>query len=246
MRRAHPGARRSAQDNAAPGSVGISHTRWATHGRPTDENAHPHFDQSGRLALVHNGVIENYQALRAPLIEAGHTFRSQTDTEILAHLIGKIYDEAGGPHGKARLLEAVRAALKQVIGTYGIAVMHLDVPDVLIGARRGSPLSVGLGKGENFLVSDPQAIIAYTQEAIYLKDYDVARHRARLLRDQHAGRRHRGQLRGDEGGFHQRRREAGRVPALHAQGNLRAAARGARRPARAALASTTPARGWAG
>ena len=162
------------KENAAPGHVGISHTRWATHGRPTDDNAHPHFDQSGRLALVHNGVIENYQVLRAPLVEAGHKFRSQTDTEILAHLIGQIYDEAGGPHCKKRLLEAVRAALKQVIGTYGIAVLHLDVPDVIIGARRGSPLAVGLGKGENFLVSDPQAIIAHTQEAVYLKDYDVA------------------------------------------------------------------------
>lgn len=158
----------------APGHIGISHTRWATHGRPTDENAHPHFDGSGRLALVHNGVIENYQVLRARLLEAGHRFRSQTDTEILAHLIGQMYDEAGGAHGKSRLLEATRAALKQVIGTYGIATLHLDVPDVLIGARRGSPLAVGLGQGENFLVSDPQAIIAHTQEAIYLKDYDLA------------------------------------------------------------------------
>ena len=162
------------KENAAPGMVGISHTRWATHGRPTDENAHPHFDQSGRLALVHNGVIENYQVLRAPLIEAGHKFDSQTDTEILAHLIGQLYDSAGGAHSKARLLEATRSALKQVIGTYGIALIHLDVPDALIGARRGSPLAVGLGKGENFLCSDPQAIIAHTQEAIYLKDYDVA------------------------------------------------------------------------
>ena len=158
----------------APGDVGISHTRWATHGRPVDENAHPHTDRSGRLALVHNGVIENYQALRAALVAAGHTFRSQTDTEILTHLIGQEYDAAGGPHSKARLLDATRAALKQIIGTYGIALLHLDVPEVLIGARRGSPLAVGLGKGENFLVSDPQAIIAHSQEAVYLKDYDVA------------------------------------------------------------------------
>ena len=160
--------------NPIAGDIGISHTRWATHGRPVDENAHPHYDQSGRLALVHNGVIENYQVLRAPLVAAGHKFRSQTDTEILTHLIGQIYDDAGGEHTKARLLEATRAALKQVIGTYGIALMHLDVPEVIIGARRGSPLAVGLGKGENFLVSDPQAIIAHSQEAIYLKDYDVA------------------------------------------------------------------------
>jgi glucosamine--fructose-6-phosphate aminotransferase (isomerizing) len=159
---------------ATPGDVGISHTRWATHGRPTDENAHPHFDQSGKLALVHNGVIENYQTLKAGLIEAGHQFRSQTDTEILTHLIGQIYDRAGGPPSKARLLQAVRAALKQVIGTYGIALLHLDVPDVIIGARRGSPLAVGLGKGENFLCSDPQAIVSHTQEAVYLKDFEIA------------------------------------------------------------------------
>ncbi len=158
----------------APGEVGISHTRWATHGRPTDENAHPHFDESGRLALVHNGVIENYQVLKDELLEKGHTFRSQTDTEVLAHLIGELYDRAGGEHSKARLLEAFRGALKQVIGTYGLAMLHLDVPDVIVGARRGSPLCLGLGKGENFLVSDPQAIIAHTREAIYLKDYDIA------------------------------------------------------------------------
>lgn len=160
--------------NGAAGHIGISHTRWATHGRPNNENAHPHFDQSGRLALVHNGVIENYQVLRTKLLAAGHRFRSQTDTEILAHLIGQLYDQAGGGHTKGRLLDATRAALKQVIGTYGIAVLHLDVPDAIIGARRGSPLALGLGKGENFLVSDPQAVIAYTQDAIFLKDYDVA------------------------------------------------------------------------
>ncbi|MBV9126925.1 MAG: glutamine--fructose-6-phosphate transaminase (isomerizing), partial [Verrucomicrobia bacterium] len=158
---------------AIDGHVGISHTRWATHGRPTDENAHPHFDGSGRLALVHNGVIENYAALKADLLEKGHTFRSQTDTEVLAHLIGCLYDKAGGEHSKARLLDAVRGGLKQVIGTYGIALLHLDVPDLIVGARRGSPLCLGLGKGENFLASDPQAIVAYTREAIYLKDYDV-------------------------------------------------------------------------
>ena len=156
------------------GCVGISHTRWATHGKPTDTNAHPHTDQSGRLALVHNGVIENYQTLKAGLLEAAHQFRSQTDTEVLAHLIGRLYDEAGGPPSHERLLNAVRAGLNQVIGTYGIALVHLDVPDLLVGARRGSPLVLGLGKGENFLASDASAIVAHTQDAIYLKDYDVA------------------------------------------------------------------------
>ena len=157
----------------AAGEIGISHTRWATHGRPSDENAHPHFDGSGRLALVHNGVIENYTKLKDDLLAEGHVFRSQTDTEVLAHLVGRHYDQAGGEHSRPRLLEAVRAGLKQVIGTYGLVLLHLDVPDLLVGARRGSPLCLGLGKGENFLASDPQAIVAHTREAIYLKDYDV-------------------------------------------------------------------------
>ena len=161
------------------GSLGVSHTRWATHGKVTDENAHPHFDASGRLALVHNGVIENYQALKEQLIKDGDTkFRSETDTEVLAHLIGKLYDEScastvDAPQKKARLFTAVRAALQQVIGTYGIAIVHADVPDFMIGARRGSPLVLGVGKEENFLASDVSAIVAYTRDAVYLNDFDV-------------------------------------------------------------------------
>jgi glutamine---fructose-6-phosphate transaminase (isomerizing) len=161
------------------GSFGISHTRWATHGKVTDENAHPHFDASGKLALVHNGVIENYQALKEQLIQDGDTnFRSETDTEVLAHLIGKLYDEscastADAPQKKARLFTAVRVALQQVIGTYGIALVHADVPDFMIGARRGSPLVLGVGKSENFLASDVSAIVAYTRDAVYLNDFDV-------------------------------------------------------------------------
>src|SRR6059036_856761 len=161
------------------GSFGISHTRWATHGKVTDENAHPHFDASGKLALVHNGVIENYHALKEELFRGGDTnFRSETDTEVLAHLIGKLYDESCAttvdtPQKKVRLLEAVREALQRVIGTYGIAVIHSDVPDFMIGARRGSPLVLGVGKGENFLASDVSAIVAYTRDAVYLNDFDV-------------------------------------------------------------------------
>src|SRR5690349_5130771 len=161
------------------GSLGISHTRWATHGKVTDENAHPHFDASGKLALVHNGVIENYQALKDELVRNGDTnFRSETDTEVLAHLIGKIYDDScastvDAPGKKARLFDAVRAALRQVIGTYGIALVHADVPDFMIGARRGSPLVLGVGNGENFLASDVSAIVAYTSDAVYLNDFDV-------------------------------------------------------------------------
>src|SRR5437764_999577 len=161
------------------GSFGVSHTRWATHGKVTDENAHPHFDTSGKLALVHNGVIENYQALKEDLIRGGdNRFRSETDTEMLAHLIGKLYDEScastvDAHQKKARLLASVRAALQRVIGSYGIALLHADVPDFMIGARRGSPLILGVGKDENFLASDVSAIVAYTRDAVYLNDCDL-------------------------------------------------------------------------
>jgi glucosamine--fructose-6-phosphate aminotransferase (isomerizing) len=161
------------------GSLGVSHTRWATHGKVTDQNAHPHFDASGKLALVHNGVIENYQALKDELIRSGDTnFRSETDTEVLAHLIGKLYDDSCAstvdvPEKKARLLAAVRTALRQVIGTYGITLVHADIPDFMIGARRGSPLVLGVGDGENFLASDVSAIVAYTRDAVYLNDFDI-------------------------------------------------------------------------
>ncbi len=163
------------------GTSGISHTRWATHGKATDQNAHPHFDASGKLALVHNGVIENYQTIKDDLTRNGdHKFRSQTDTEVLAHLIGKLYDDAvaqkangDATHKKSCLVAAVRAALQQVIGTYGIALTHADIPGFLVGARRGSPLVLGVGKDENFLASDVSAIVAYTRDAIYLNDFDV-------------------------------------------------------------------------
>lgn len=161
-------------ENPPGGHYGISHTRWATHGKVTDENAHPHFDQSGKIALVHNGVIENYASLREQLLrEGGHTFVSDTDTEVLAHLIGSIYQQLDGNDSKARLVNATRAALKQVIGTYGIALVHADIPDFIIGARRGSPLVLGVGKDENFLASDVSAIVAHTRDAVYLNDFDI-------------------------------------------------------------------------
>jgi len=162
------------QKDPPRGTVGICHTRWATHGGVTDENAHPHFDQGHRLALVHNGVIENYQTLRDELIREGHTFESQTDTEVLAHLVGKYYDASKSEPSKSRLIEALRTALKQVIGTYGIALVHRDLPDFIVGARRGSPLVLGIGKGENFLASDVSAVVAHTRDAVYLNDFDIA------------------------------------------------------------------------
>ncbi len=158
----------------ATGSYGISHTRWATHGKVTDENAHPHFDATGKIAIVHNGVIENYQALKEQLVQDGDTnFQSDTDTEVLAHLIGNIYQKLNGKDSKARLVNATRAALKQVIGTYGIAVVHADIPDFIVGARRGSPLVLGVGKDENFLASDVSAIVAHTRDVVYLNDFDL-------------------------------------------------------------------------
>jgi glutamine---fructose-6-phosphate transaminase (isomerizing) len=161
------------QKDPPHGTAGVGHTRWATHGHVTDDNAHPHLDQSRKLALIHNGVIENFQQLRDQLLTQGHTFHSETDTEVLAHLIGHIFDGMPGPRSKQNLLDAFRLALKQVVGTYGLALFHVDVPDVLLGARRGSPLILGLGKGQNFIVSDVSAIVAHTRDVVYLDDYDV-------------------------------------------------------------------------
>src|SRR6185437_15476933 len=154
------------------GTIGISHTRWATHGAVTMQNAHPHSDHSGRLALVHNGVIENYQELREDLIEKGGTFHSNTDTEVMAHLIGYFFAR-NGKQGKIGLMEAIRQALGQVVGTYGIAVIHADVPGVLMGARHGSSLVLGIGSGEYLLASDIGAIVPYTHKVIYLNDCDI-------------------------------------------------------------------------
>ncbi|MDF1658311.1 MAG: glutamine--fructose-6-phosphate transaminase (isomerizing) [Verrucomicrobiales bacterium] len=162
-------------DEPAEGSCGISHTRWATHGEPTDANAHPHTDQSGRLAVVHNGVIENYKLLKDRLLSEGHEFVSQTDSEVLAHLIGMAYDSSSVEDLKERLVSAVREALTQVAGTYGIAVLHADIPEFLVGARLGSPLVLGLGRGENFLASDVGAIVSHTKDAVYLQDRDLVR-----------------------------------------------------------------------
>lgn len=155
------------------GATGIAHTRWATHGAPTDENAHPHRDQGGKLVLVHNGVIENYQILREQLAAKGHTFESQTDTEVLAHLVGTYFDASDEIDGPARLRSAVENALRKVKGTYGIAALHADVPGVIVGARLGSPLVVGLGEGEHYLASDVSAIVAHTRDVVYLNDHDV-------------------------------------------------------------------------
>lgn len=158
--------------DAVFGTTGISHTRWATHGEPTDANAHPHLDASGKIALVHNGVIENYLELKSRLASDGHVFLSQTDSEVLAHVIGEHYDRLPASGGD-RLLEAVKGALSEVTGTYGIAVIHADHPGEIIGARKGSPLVVGIGDQEFFLSSDVTALVTHTRNVIYLNDNDL-------------------------------------------------------------------------
>ena len=169
------GVAREVHSNPAPGNIGIGHTRWATHGPPCDENSHPHLDQSGKIAVVHNGVIENYDQIKQRLIKAGHQFHSSTDTEVLAHLIGEHYDKRSKKKGDTNALtQAVTDALREVIGTYGLAVICIEQPDVMVGARRGSPLIIGIGDGENFLTSDANAIVAHTRQVVFLNDYDVA------------------------------------------------------------------------
>lgn len=149
-------------------TCGVAHTRWATHGGPSTRNAHPHLDQSGRIALVHNGIIENYRDIQQHLEKQGHEFRSDTDSEALAHLIGTFYKETGD------LLEATSAALRRVEGTFGIAVACADHPDQIVVARRGSPIVIGVSKDETIAASDAAAIVSFTQRVIYLNDNDVA------------------------------------------------------------------------
>ncbi|MFJ9827359.1 glutamine--fructose-6-phosphate transaminase (isomerizing) [Streptomyces sp. NPDC101160] len=144
------------------GSTGIGHTRWATHGGPTDSNAHPHLDNAGRVAVVHNGIIENFATLRAELAERGHELLSETDTEVVAHLLAEEFSSVGD------LAEAMRLVCKRLDGAFTLVAVHADQPDVVVGARRNSPLVVGVGEGENFLASDVSAFIAHTRSAIEL------------------------------------------------------------------------------
>ena len=148
------------------GTLGIVHTRWATHGAPTVENAHPHCDCTGNISIVHNGIIENYNYLKAKLEKEGHIFKSETDSEVIAHLIESYFE--------GELEDAVRRALKEVDGAYGLAIISLDDPGKLIAARRGSPMIVGIGKGEHFITSDVAAILEYTKEVVYLDDNEIA------------------------------------------------------------------------
>ncbi|MDQ5977476.1 MAG: hypothetical protein QG602_448 [Verrucomicrobiota bacterium] len=155
------------------GSTGIGHTRWATHGGVTDANAHPHVSSDGKIALIHNGVIENYASIKKFLLTKGYTFLSETDTEVLCNLIAYHYQKEPSPTEGSRLLESVRKTLRHVQGTYGIAVMCGDCPAEIVAARKGSPLILGVGDGEYMLASDVSAIISRTQNVVYLKDGEL-------------------------------------------------------------------------
>ncbi len=152
-------------DNMPGGTIGIGHTRWATHGAPTTTNAHPHTDQSGRIAVIHNGIIENSSSIRKALEQRGHTFKSETDTEVLAHLVGEFYEGS--------LEEAVANALRDVEGAYGLAFISADEPGVLVAARNGSPLLVGVGENEWFVASDASPLLQHTRSVVYLDDGEM-------------------------------------------------------------------------
>ena len=149
--------------------IAIGHTRWATHGEPSDRNAHPHLSNNGRLAMLHNGIIENYVQIKTDLLSKGYTFKSDTDTEVLLNFIQDIQD-----NNKSSLEEALRIALKRIVGAYCILLIDQDDPETIIAARKGSPLVIGIGKDEHFLASDAFPIIEYTKEVVYVNDYEIA------------------------------------------------------------------------
>ena len=237
LRRA-PGKLRKLEESieARPmqGTWGIGHTRWATHGRPTEENAHPHRDCAGRIVVVHNGIVENYLKLKAALIAQGHTFLTETDTEVIAHLI-----EQERSNGAPDLPEAVRRAVHRLAGAFAISVISADTPDTIVVARMGPPAVIGVGENEFFVASDVPGILHHTREFIFLADGDLAvitrsgvalsdfdgnpvkRPVTRVLWDPDSSRE-------------------GRLQALHAQGNLRAAALCSRHHARPRLARYGP------
>ena len=157
------------QEGNTKGFVGMGHTRWATHGVPNDVNSHPHFSNSGKLVIIHNGIIENYEPLKIELIKRGYTFQSDTDTEVLINLIEEVKKNE-----KCKLGKAVQIALNQVVGAYAIAVIDEDKPDEIVVARLGSPLALGIGEDEYFIASDASPFIEYTSNAIYLEDEEMA------------------------------------------------------------------------
>jgi glutamine---fructose-6-phosphate transaminase (isomerizing) len=155
------------------GTYGIGHTRWATHGRPTEENAHPHRDCTGKIVVVHNGIVENYLSLKKKLTEEGHKFTTETDTEIIAHLVEKHFRETGNGH-RPTLEEAVRKTVKQLSGVFALAVISADEPNKIVAARNGPPAVIGLGNDEYFVASDVPAILYHTRDIFFLADGDMA------------------------------------------------------------------------
>ena len=172
---------------SADSSIGMGHTRWATHGVPNDVNAHPHLSADGSIALVHNGIIENYQELKDALVDLGYEFNSNTDTEVLSHLIQELRNS-----GALSFTDAVKEALKKVIGAYALVIMDVNNPSMLIGARKSSPLALGIGDGDLYLASDASPIIQYTDQYIFLEDeqivevYDNGRYKISNLDDSEA------------------------------------------------------------
>ena len=201
-------------DRTPHAAIGLAHTRWATHGRPNDLNAHPHRDCTGEITVIHNGIIENFRDLRDELEARGHRLTSETDTEAIAHLVEEAY--------QGDLADAVRHALRQLEGAYAIVVMHIGEGDRLVGARKDVPLVVGLGDGESFLASDVAAILAHTDQIVFLEDGDVADLRpwGVTITDVHGAARERP---GEHDRLVARGRREGRLRALHAQGDPRAA-----------------------
>jgi glucosamine--fructose-6-phosphate aminotransferase (isomerizing) len=157
-------------DKDISGNIGIGHTRWATHGEPNDVNSHPHYSQSKDLVIIHNGIIENYASIKEGLEKRGHIFLSQTDTEVLIHLIDDIFQNETG----IKLENAVMNALKQVNGAYAIVIIDKNNPNTLIAAKKGSPMVIGVGKDEFFIASDASPIIEYTKSVIYIEDENIA------------------------------------------------------------------------
>src|SRR5579863_3888128 len=155
------------------GLYGIGHTRWATHGRPTEENAHPHRDCTGTIVVVHNGIIENYVALKRKLIEEGHKFTTETDTEVIAHLVEKYYLKTGNGH-RPSLEEAVRKTIGELTGVFALVVIAVEAPNTIVAARNGPPAVIGLGKDEYFVASDVPAILHHTRDLFFLADGDLA------------------------------------------------------------------------
>ena len=226
-----------------PGTVGIGHTRWATHGATTDVNSHPHVGGNGEVVLVHNGVIENHVALRNQLQELGYVFRTGTDTEAIAHLIAHHLDEqtrlGGGEVNERICLSALKQALAMLKGTYGLGILFRDLPNMIIGARLGSPLVIGVGREEFFLASDSSPLIGFTEEVAYLADHEIVVLKPR--RDGAVASRHGAAFAlGPLSREVHRRHRSRQLRASHAQGDLRATRRRSKTPSAAGSTKRKP------